>query len=235
MAYPTTRPVTILIATVDRTTSIDIETLDALDAIGQQLDECSFIVQNGGGMSLAIGQEVLVHKVGDAATIYFGGVIAHMRSWAVGSERHYFIRCDDFTWHMDNPEGLVSGFYNAMSDAAIINDFMDAACSQIDDTTHVDAITADTVRVEFLNKNPRECVQYLANIGNAMWYVDYDKKLHFFVTGTNDAPYDLSDDPDLSATFGYKGMEVVEEAPRANRVIVVGRHAAATATRTTGA
>ncbi len=240
MAYPTTRPVTILIATVDRTASVPIESLTAMDAIGQQLDECSFIVEDGAAFSLAIGQEVIIHKPGVIDTRYFGGVIAHMRSWAVGPERHYNITCDDFAWHMDNPEDLVSGFYNSMSDAAIIDDFMDGACSQIDDTTHVDIVTADTVRVEFLNKTPRECVQYLTNISGAMWYVDYGTvadgpMLHYFVTGANDAPYDLSDSPNLSTTFGFKDMELVEEAPKANRVIVIGRNAAATATRTTGA
>jgi len=235
MVYPTARPVTILIDGNDRTASIPIDGVAGMDAIGRQQNDLHFIIEDSSAFSLAIGQEVILHEPGNAATKYFGGVIARLESWAVGADLYQQVSCDDYSWHLDNPAALVSGFYNAMSDSDIIDDFMDAAAPDIDDTTDVGTVTADTVRVEFLNKTPREAIQYLADIGNAMWYVDYDKDLHFFVTTANDAPYDLSDDPNLSTTFGFKGMRRVEETPKANRVVVVGRHAAATATRTVGA
>jgi len=227
------QPLKITIDGVDRTSSIPVESIRIVDALGKQINTASFSLTNGGAMGLAELQEVIISSP-SGATRYFAGYIHSLAGHSRGPMLDYEVECVDYSWDLNHAETLVNGTYEGKSDQWIIQNAVAACIPDIDCTTYVEEIKADTVSREYVQQQPWAVLDDLAELAGAEWYVDYDKKLHYFDSGTNTAPFSLSDAYDLSASFPYADLVETVEAPTANRVIVVGA-GTVTATRTLGA
>jgi len=227
------QPVKITIDGTDRTASIPVETIHIVNVLGKQIDSASFVVENGGAMSLAELQGVIISSTsGD--TRYFAGYIHSLAGHSRGPFLDYEIECVDYSWDCGHAETLVDGTYTTKSDQWIIQNAVATCIPDIDCTTYVDEVLADTVSREYVQQQPRDVLDDLAELAGAEWYVDYDQKLHYFAAGTNTAPHSLSDTFDLAASFPYDDLVDTTIAPTANKVIVIGA-GTVTATRTRGA
>lgn len=238
--YPHRVPLTIKMAGTDRTDSIDPATVLIEEVATKQDSRASFIVKNGGAMNLAELDAVII--AGWEQEHEFAGYIWKLEELARGIEFDYRVDCTDYTFDLKHPEALVDEEYTSGSDQYIIQHFMPTSCPGIEVSTYVEEVNSDTVSVSFDNETPFAVIERLAEDAGAEWYVDFGPVagdptkwayLHYFDSGTNAAPYSLSDSPDLSASFPYKNLSEFTEAPLANKVIVIGRDF--TTTRTRGA
>ena len=236
------RPLKITVNSTDRTSSIPVDTVRIANVLGKQIDTASFVVENGGVMGLAELQEVIISSL-DGGTQYFAGYIFSLAEHSRGPLLDYEIECIDYSWDMEHPETLVDGTFASKSDQWIIQNEVATCIPDIDCTTYVEEVLADTVSIEFDQETPRRVLDRLAKLAGAEWYVDYgpgpggkNACLHYFDAGTNTAPFSLSDAPNLATSFPYDRGSLVKltEAPSANKVIVIGV-GTVTATRTRGA
>lgn len=112
--------------------------------------------------------------------------------------------------------------YEDKTDAYIIDDLLTTYASDINGTTYVTALKTYE-KIRFNRKSLHSILEQLAANAGAQWYIDTDKNLHFFLSEENDAPYDISDDPDLSDTFPASNIVINTDGSNViNRVEVVG-------------
>lgn len=236
-----TTPLKITIDGNDRTTSISVDTIRIVDVLGKQTNSASFFLKNGGGMSLAELQEVIISSP-SGGTHYFGGYIFTKEGHSRGPLLDYPIECVDYSWDLNHAEALINGTYEGKSDQWIIQNAVAVCIPDIDCTTYVEEVKADTVSREYVQQQPWAVLEDLAKLAGAEWYVDYgpgpggkNAYLHYFDSGTNTAPHSLSTtSPNFATTFPYDKLIDTTEAPTANKVIVIGA-GTVTATRTRGA
>lgn len=236
MSYPTARAVKIKINDTDRTLLVDVHNMEIEDVLTDQANIATFNVKNAEGIGLAGLQTVVISNVAEDVR-YFAGVVTKPTDSGKGPRLHYALVCTDFTWYLDHPEDLYTAKHTNDSDQTIIQAAMAACCPQIDATTHVAVVKADTGFFESINQNPRQILQSLAALAGAEWYVDYGPGpgsqkayLHYFASGTNAAPFGLSDvvaDPPADP-YPYDDLERTDDVPDVNRVKVVGRHSSQT-------
>jgi len=227
MTYPTTQPIMIKINGVDRTSLIDVFSIVIENVITKQVDTARFTLRGGGGLGLADLQEVVISN--PAGTLrYFGGFIESLREVSRGPKLDYNITCTDYAWLLDHPAALVNAEYINQDDSAIIDDFMDEACPDIEDNTYVSTVRSSLERQRYPRMKPRQVLERLAEISGADWYVDYGPAgaqkayLHYFKTEENPAPFELSDAPDLVTSFPYSDLLPDKRAVSANLIEVVG-------------
>lgn len=73
-------------------------------------------------------------------------------------------------------------------------------------------------------KDVYEILEEICKITGARFYADYDKRLHYFITETENAPFDLSDTPNGTTTFGYRDLKLPDEMfELVNQVHVFGQ------------
>lgn len=76
---------------------------------------------------------------------------------------------------------------------------------------------------DFSGKTLREAIEQIAKLGGGRYYVDYDKKLHYFATETIAAPYILSDTYNGSTSVGYWDLNLDDDSvDLVHEVLVVG-------------
>jgi hypothetical protein len=78
-------------------------------------------------------------------------------------------------------------------------------CPTITVGAHV--ITGNLTAIAFTNSSLRRAIDELAAVEGRKWYVDADKRLHYFASTGETAPFGFSDTPDDSSTFGYADLE----------------------------
>jgi len=230
MAYPTTRPVKIRIDGIDRSDSISIAP-DAIGSLGLSISDpiegssfCYFTVKNGGAMSLDERQEVTVKNLPEDMT-YFGGYIIKLQARERGPFLDYDVDVEDYSFLLKNPERLISKTYNNKSDRAIIRDALNIGAPDITTAANVEELDSSISYIKFIDKTPWDVLQEIKLITGGMWYVDYDKDLHYFDSGTNSASYAISDtlaDPPADPYPHYE-LEKIVETPEADRVVVQSR------------
>ena len=237
MTYPTTRPLKIKINGTDRTESIPVETIEITDVIGDRTSVVTahFTVEDGGGFGLAELQSVVISNIAEDVR-YFAGYIYEAKGHSRGPLIDYECACIDYAFDLEHPESLADGVQASKSDQWIIQNVVAPCIPDIDCTTHVEEVLADTVNMQFDQETPRQVLDKLAKLAGAEWYVDFAASpcLHYFDAGTNAAPFSLSNNPDMAASFPYDKLVDTRVAPKANKVLVIGA-GAVTATRTTGA
>lgn len=228
-----TPSLSITIGGTERRSNIPIESIEIENVLTRQIDTCRFTVENGSGFSLQELQEVIIGYGDDDR--YFAGFIETLEEVesCSGVELDYNITCVDYTWLLEHPEELVNEEYEDKSDQYMIQDFMPTACPDIEVSTYVkDLYTHDGV-VRFSRMTPRQAIERLADASGGDYYVDYgpvsgtssDKAyLRYFGSEEYDAPFDLSDSPDMSTTYPIENLVKTTHAPAANIVEVVGGH-----------
>jgi hypothetical protein len=76
---------------------------------------------------------------------------------------------------------------------------------------------------DFSGKSLAECLQDIATMAGAQWYVDATKSLHWFVKENAASPWLLSDQPNDTTSFGYENLQLPRDTVGVrNRLLVIG-------------
>ncbi|WP_025027757.1 hypothetical protein [Caldalkalibacillus mannanilyticus] len=157
---------------------------------------CSFTVYEP-KMELTVGMEVTVL---DHQAIIFAGSIESTTEYGDG-DRYVAVSCVDYSQLIDK-RVVFTAFENRLAG--------DMVKSIIYGFFHEEGITEGTIqdgplisKAVFNYDNGNVAMNYLSEITGYNWFIDHEKKLHFFSRETYQAPYSLSD-----TSFNYKGLQV---------------------------
>lgn len=199
----------------DRTSSVVFKSFRKTDNLNQQIDTCAFRITKYGSVTYvpAIGEEVTVSLDG---TLIFGGAIARIRETVVASQKLvYDVECVDYSQYLKRR--LVTERYENTTVAAIIADLV--ANYTTDGFTTLNATSTLPVEsISFNRLSVADCLQKLADAISYVWYVGYDKDIHFFSRNSEQAPFDLSD---TAGKHIYDSLEIVEDLTQVRNSILV--------------
>ena len=212
--------VTVTIDSVDVSGYLIAEEFEIESRITAQFDTAVLTLRNSGALNISDWDEIIVL---DGATKIFGGYVLNTENYK-GQDGLLQTRVDasDFAAYLDHI--LVVDAYYKQSDKEIIQDLF---------STHLSGLvfTATTYfteenyhsRVLFNRRTLRECIDMLAGFAGAEWYIDAEKRLHFFTGVEGYAPYRITDVPDYADKYPLFDLGVQNEGSAiANRVEVVG-------------
>lgn len=206
---------TITINGVDRTNCIINRSISITDEAKDKPStlRCRFFNQDSGTIPEA-DEEIIITKDG---TKFFAGHILQVDYNHIGNgENELSLICTDYTREMDR--NLVVEGYESMTDKAIIEDIIARYCpaSGIDTSLVIAGVTINKITFNYLQ--PSQCFRKICELTGRTWYLDYDKKLHYHVTETNTAPFDID-----SSNAQYKNLKISKDnSDIRNRVYVRG-------------
>lgn len=179
----------------DKTDQIDWTSLEKEDVLTKEPDRLQFKIKNYGSKTYRPehGDEVILtdDSTGDDVVV-FAGIVVESVEESAGMLRFYTVICKDYQHLIDRK--LVNRTYTSQTVADIIQDIIDDYI--IDSGFTKDVSSTRTVDKIIFNDEPvSKCLQRLADyLGNADWYVDYEKVIHFFHEGdAAAAPFALTD------------------------------------------
>jgi hypothetical protein len=235
---PTTRDLKVKVNGVDITNKVMTSgspggvsshiTID--NALNSRIDQCRFGVYPADALSLDVWQTVAITDDAESTT-YFGGVVTRLDMipiTAADGTRTYAanVDCQDYT--VLTEKAIINYQWTDEFDDDIIDEVFTLCTPDLSeiDTTAISAIRAtEIVKFRASRLTVRECMNRLADVVGADWYIDYDAVLHWFETSDTSAPFDLSDTPNLSTTYPFHDLK--KNLPGAdvfNRVTVVGSY-----------
>lgn len=207
--------VTITIGGVDKTSSVDWNSLRIENVLTKQVDKCSFriMTHQGNYYRPVIGKEVIVT---DTGTRVFGGLIvrATNKSDAVGVV-HWEVECVDYSRLLD--QYLIAETYENMTVNEIIADIALNWLPAGFTTVQVDcSVTVDYIQFKY--EPPSECLRQLADLTGHDFYVDYYKDIYFKSPQSTPAPFDITDD---SGTYDNKSLVIRSDNSQMRNSILV--------------
>lgn len=211
----------------DRTSSVVFNSLRKTDNINQQVDTLDFKVRKYGSLSFvpSLGDEITVTRDG---TKIFGGVIVRITEAVEAANiLEYAVQCVDFSQYLKRQ--LVTERYESQTVSAIISDLVSKYTTDSFTTNNVQgALEIDSFA--FNRLTVAECLQKLADAISYVWYVDYDKDIHFFPKNAEGAPFNLSD---TSGNYIYNSLKIKQDLSQVrNSVLVQGGEAESSTDRT---
>lgn len=178
-------------------------------------------------LTIAVDHEILLT---DGATKHFAGYVRTLTKTDTGvsGQRIYELACQDYS-------------------TLLADDYVPAGGSGIRSTSESDkaritwlfstfgtrgiSIGASVVQLratmpaaqDFTGLSLHQALTLIASITGGSFFVDYDKVLHYFSSEVNAAPFNLSDAPNGSTTFGYENFsEASDTVEFVNEVHVIG-------------
>jgi hypothetical protein len=219
-------PLTVTIEGTDRTESVVFPSFRKSEALNQEVDTAEFKVTKYGSTTYvpAIGDEVIVDR--GSARIFGGVVVRVVENVEAGKVLRYTITCNDYSQFLKRQ--LVTQRYENTTVGAIIADLIG--------TYTTDGFTTDGVEgaqpiesIAFYRLSVADCLQKLADAISYVWYVDYDKDLHFFPKNTERGP-NLTD---TSQNYIYDSLEITADLTQVrNSITVQGGEAVSALSRT---
>jgi len=208
--------VKIKIAGVDVSGSVDEKALKIESIITYRIDTCGLIVAE---TQVNEKEEIIISNMAETVR-YFAGYIANVDKKLEGITKIFVCDAQDYTVLLNT--ALVNKIYEDKTDKQIIQDMFTAYLPEIDTTTYIqDGLT--NIRLVFNRVSLRQALETIAKNSGYDWYVDYNKKLHYFSVETNQAPFGLSDNPDNATSFPYSRLDYKRDATKIiNKVTVVG-------------
>lgn len=214
---------------VDKTTSVSFKTLRKRDNLNQQVDTCTFQINRKGAETYepTVGQEVVVTR---DSTIIFGGVILRVDETIEASTIiTYAVECADYSQYLKRHLVTERFTSTTVADiiAALVADYTDVA----DGITTTGVVGTQPIESFAFNRlTVADALQKLADALSFVWYVDYDKSIHFFPKNEEIAPYSLTD---TSANYIYNSLSVRADISQIrNSILVQGGNAVSATTRT---
>lgn len=166
-------------------------------------------------------------KVCDGATTYFAGILSRTTVTHMGKKNQVVnCECHDFTQVLEESVVDTLEEYADKTDEFIIDDIFTNYVTGINFADHVATVgTIDVTSYEGITV--RKVLDLLASQTGAVWYVDYDKKLHYNAAGADAPAWYLSDNPDQVNSFSYFDDISRERCATnlINRVFVIGEAA----------
>ena len=223
MTYPLRTATTVTVGGVDITSHVLADngsTIDISSILTHQVDTCKFTVQNSAALTLNAWEEVIITN---GVTRLFAGYvqIPNPVHAAGGVRQDTIISACDYTCYTDHIF-VKESWTVPVTDAAFLAYLFATYWPEIDATTYVQVLnTYPMIRYNWVSL--RQVLDSLADGAGGDWYIDYNKKLHYFVAETNPAPYGLSDNPTPTATIPYTNFNMKKDGTGViNRVTVIG-------------
>lgn len=151
------------------------------------------IVAFGGYTRPHIKEEVQINNIEETRWLdnFFGGYIATVGHRLIGVRRIYQCSAQDYNIVLHSI--LVTETYAApLTEQEIIDDLFATYWSDIDTTTYVDG-TETIASINFTRLYLDEALNQLAKLNGKEWYIDYQKKLHYFTPAEGTSPFGLWD------------------------------------------
>lgn len=206
--------VTLEINDVDKTSSVDWQSIQLMRAMTNQVDTLSFSMTraNSSGYKPMLNDKV---ELFEDSVMIFGGQIISIDETVDGRVEKVNISCKDFSFDMDKK--LVVKTYENMSVTDIINDIKTNFLGSGYTTTN--AICGTIIKyIAFNYEYPTKCLQQLAEITNFDWYVDEAKNIYFFQKGSQIAPFELTD---TNGNYIYQSLKVKKDIRNIRNSIIV--------------
>lgn len=202
---------------VDRTADILFPSLQIDDAINDEVNSCSFAIDNRRGLGFPEADDEIIITMNDS-TKGFGGYIV---SVSIGQKMANgvpiaTIQATDYTRLLDS--NLVHRTYENMTDKAIIEDINTRYCTGLGITTNnvIEGITIEQISFNYLQ--PSQCIKKLAELSGQNWYIDYDKDIHYFPLTTSVTPFNITE-----TNNQFKDLVITKDSSQIkNRVYVRG-------------
>jgi len=173
----------------NRESEIDWKTLSIDDEIDDRINTCRFTINKYKTSTVIpkVGEEVLVY---DGANKIFAGTILRTERGLKGAKFETIsVDAEDYTHNLGR--SLIVEKYADKTVNQIIADLLSKYHTDFTDDYVNCTITIKTIT--FNNVSVLEAIQKLSAATNYRWYVDYDKKVHFFAKGSETSPFNLTD------------------------------------------
>jgi len=205
---------------VDVTNYVRIDSIEVDGAEGQRVNTCSLIIDDITALVSTLElKEIIITDSGETVR-YFAGLIANVTNVIDGISIVHHCECQDYTMLAET--AIVNELYTDQTDKEIIDDMFTDELSEIS-TAGITETGIPATSMSFNHKSLRASLDAIAKITGMEWYVDYNKLLHYYAPEEDYASFDLSDDPDNSATYPYYDFDYSKDATGiVNRVMVVG-------------
>lgn len=219
--------ITVAINSVDRTSNVKFNSIRKTDNLNQKVDILEFVIRKYGTSvtyTPELNHEVVVSRDG---TTIFGGVIVRIEETIRAANLlEYKVICNDYSQYLKRE--LVTERYESMTVQDIVSDIITNYTSGF---TTANVVVGPTIEsISFNRLNVIDSLQKLADAISYVWYVDYDKDIHFFPKNTELAPFNLSDS---SSNYIYDSLSITEDLTQLkNSVLVQGGEAESTVART---
>lgn len=172
-----------------------------------------------------------VFSLTDGGTKVFEGIARQVTKTDTGlaSQRVYQVVCQDYTTFLDDdvvdtPWTLAAG----SSDSTIIQGLFSAYGTKgVVITVGADRVQSllgsFPVDIPVFGMTLRQAMGEIAAVTGGNFFVDFDKNLHYYLTEVLAAPFNLSDNPNLSTTFEYEDFVLPQDSvQKFNAVFVIG-------------
>jgi len=206
------------IAGNDVTQYLEEKSLKVDSVITDRIDTCGFtLVDTGGSLSIAGKDEIIISNDGETVR-YFGGYLASIEPGIEGITGTFICKAQDYSVLLGTV--LVNKVFEDKTDKEILQALFTEYLAEITTADYIqDGLT--NVHIDFNRTTLAEAVSTLAANSGFDWYVDYDKKLHYFHPTSNLAPFHLSDNPNMSTTFPYAALKYKKDASHIINLVTV--------------
>lgn len=219
MTFPQPVVATVTIGGTDVTGYIRPGTLSADDKLSNQINTIKMYLEKPPIVPTA-WQEIIFL---DGATKIFGGyVITPNDNDGADLSLDYNLSGSDYTVRLEKIK--VKEEYENKTDAYIIDDLITKYLvgEGFDGSTYVTALKTHP-RIRFNRVTILDVIKQLSGYAGADWSVDVDKKIHYYETETENAPFSVSDNPNLTTSFPYYGLKRNTDGSGViNRIEVIG-------------
>lgn len=221
MALPVSKTIQVKANTVDVSSSIDWPSLDLVMVLTKEVSTFKFNIKLYGskyvpivGDTIDLYETTTLSSVDTTAHI-FGGTITEVETTVAGALQTAQVTCTDWGYKMDGK--LIAESFVNMDPADIVAAIVPAG---FDTTTYVQRAGYLIPSIKFNYQQPTKCLQTLASRIGWNWYVDADKKVHFFLKEPTVAPFDIDD---TSGGLQWQTLDVdVNLQNMKNSVFVIG-------------
>ncbi|NSW52212.1 MAG: hypothetical protein HPY85_06885 [Anaerolineae bacterium] len=169
------------------------------ERIDQQYDTADFSLEDAAGVAIEEWDEVVITNAAETET-YFAGYLTRMQPAVRGIALDVVCAAEDYSIRFE--KSVVNKRWQNAEDTTILAWIRENAQPDLTDfdfSTHVTGLGETSIT--FSDKTVRDALNKLALRMNARWYVDWDKKLHWFAGNDSAAPFMISDDPDFVNSF----------------------------------
>lgn len=191
---------TLTIAAVSRTSMLEVGSLSVSDNLNGRSTATFSLLDTSGAWRPVVGSEVIL--LNGATRLFAGTIDSFDEEILMGSSALAFeVSCVDY--NALPGRHLVARAYEAQTLGAIVADIVtqDLAGEGIT-TTYVQ--TGPTIEKAIFNYNTaEEAFNNLAEISGYVWWIDYNKVLHFCTRDTNAAPFALT-----SSSANFRKLKV---------------------------
>ncbi|NMC30706.1 MAG: hypothetical protein GYA45_11620 [Pelolinea sp.] len=216
----------ILLNGVDITSHVDlsVQAPSIISAIDEELDTITLIVQDGDSLGIKGWQELVIK---DGATAIFGGYVLTIekKPGADFTKNDYSISASDYGAYLEKVQ--VQDVFENQTDAQILGSIFSGSAdlAGFDGSTYVVPIRT-IPRVVFNRKSVREVINWLCEQSGGHWYVDENKRLHYWADVEYRANFDVTHDPTDATKQTVENVRVNGDASGVVNVVeVVGGNA----------